>query len=618
MSQTLSSGRRAKPTRRACGLRSVLGVTATVLGCALVACGGAKKAIPPTGASTSTELTTPTAASGAESTTTTAPIQSSAATVTTSGSAKPAAKTAITTKLPAKVGTGGHQAGLSGGITNVTAPPTTAKPADIEFGGSVTYLQASAGSGDGNILRALTTGFTDAPALSMIFDLLVYTDADTGQVVPQTAQSLTSTDGLVWTLKLRPNIKFTDGSPYDAAAVKFNIARLQDPVNAATRAAQAKLVKTMDVIDDQTLKMTLTSVNAVFPYSLALIPFVGSPTAIQAEGNDKFVTSPVGAGPFMLQSQILGSTKTLVRNPNYWNAPLPYLDKVILKVVAEETQRANTFKAGEANLVNTTIAGTYQQFLSTGAASYSSVVNGGIALYLNMRTKPFSDSRARQAVTMAFDRADLVKVIDDGVIAPMNSIFRDGSPFYDSGVQYLGYDPLRAQQLFDSLAADTGGPLSFDIYALNSSGNYVPAATYIQAKLNTYKNVKVGSVLLDGSAAAAARAAAGNFSALVYGAVFDDPDQGFTSLFDCTNPTNPTGFCDQEYQNLAADQRSTLDPKQRIADIKQMQKLVYAAAPAVFFERRTGWVFGVPNIQNVKLVNDGLALFDRMWIKTHG
>jgi peptide/nickel transport system substrate-binding protein len=80
------------------------------------------------------------------------------------------------------------------------------------------------------------SGSTDAPAGSAVFDMLVYRDLASSTVVPQTAQSLTSPDGLVWTLKLHPNIKFSEGTAYDAGAVKFTWQRRQDPKNAAARA----------------------------------------------------------------------------------------------------------------------------------------------------------------------------------------------------------------------------------------------------------------------------------------------------------------------------------------------------------------------------------------------
>src|SRR5262249_11293553 len=133
-------------------------------------------------------------------------------------------------------------------------------------------------------VRVTNSGASDGFLSDAVYDMLVYSDVKTGKIVPQTAESLISTDAVVWTLKLRPNIKFSDGTAYDAAAVKFNYLRLQDPANAANRAAQANLIGQMDVIDPLTLKITLKAKNAVFPVAMTLIPFIASPTAVQAQG----------------------------------------------------------------------------------------------------------------------------------------------------------------------------------------------------------------------------------------------------------------------------------------------------------------------------------------------
>jgi peptide/nickel transport system substrate-binding protein len=596
-----------------------VGAAVATLGLIAAGCGGGKK----TTAGTAEPSTTTSTVAATESTATTTPVSSEVPTAVSSGAVTTATvkggQAATTTASKPMTTAAVNRTGVApkSGISNVSAAPTTAPPSDVQPGGTLTFMQASGGNGDQNILKAANTGQTDAPTLFMLFDYLVYTDPATGQVVPQTAQSLTSTDGLVWTLKLKPNIKFTDDTPYDAAAVKFNIQRLQDPANAATRGAQAQLIKTMDVVDPVTLKMTLVAVNAVFPYSMGLIPFIGSPTAIQKQGNDDFVLNPVGAGPFVEQSNIPGSQKVLVRNPKYWNFPLPYVDKVIVKVVADESQRVNSYKAGEANVLTSSVATSKQAYDQAGAANAASVINGGEAFYMNTRQKPFSDPRARQAVTMAIDRADLIKVIDGGVLPAQNSMFHDHSPYYDSTIQQLPYDPTKAQQLFDALAADNGGPLAFDIGALSSTtGTHVAAAQYILGKLNTYRNVKVGQIQPMGSAAMTTTARGGKFSAVVYTGIWDDPDQGFTAEYDCNSILNYTGFCDTQVQNLIAEQRATLDANQRIADIKQMQKIINAAAPDWYFEPRTSWIFTSSNVQNVKLVNDGLFLFDRAWLKT--
>src|SRR5438477_914181 len=133
------------------------------------------------------------------------------------------------------------------GIDNVTDTPATTTPSEVQPGGTITYAKtADVASLDPT--RITNSGASDGFLADSVYDMLVYSDVATGKIVPQTAESLTSNDAVVWTLKLRPGIKFSDGTPYDAAAVKFNWLRIQDPANAANRAAQANLILQMDVV----------------------------------------------------------------------------------------------------------------------------------------------------------------------------------------------------------------------------------------------------------------------------------------------------------------------------------------------------------------------------------
>jgi len=459
------------------------------------------------------------------------------------------------------------------------------------------------------------SGSTDAIRGSAVYDMLLYSDLKTSTIVPQTAESLTSADALVWTLKLHPNIKFSDGTPYDAAAVKFNWLRLQDPKNAAARATQANTMAQMDVVDATTLKITLKSKNALFPGVAALIPFIASPKAIQDAGAN-YGNNPVGAGPFRLKEWVRDSKWDFVRNPTYWNAPRPYIDELIVRSVADTSQRLNTFSTnGGANLIYLNTANDAQEATRRGAVANTATLNGGTVIYFNLRKPPFDDIRARQAFVMAIDRVALAKTLNGDLIPPMDSVFRHESPFYDSTITQQAYDPTKAQQLLNQLATEKGGPMEVTLYTFGT-GNYAPAAQFIQASLNKLNNVKVN---IDTAATPqqVSRVTTGDFTVANYGNPFDDPDPVWVSLYVCSGKTQYMGFCNTQFDSLVDDQRTTLDPKQRINDIKEAQKIIYREIPAWYYELRTNWVFTNGNVQDFAFANDGLELFDRMWIKTH-
>src|SRR5262249_31439361 len=156
--------------------------------------------------------------------------------------------------------------------------------------------------------------------------------------------------------------------------------------------------------------------------------FIGSPQAIQQMGTG-FTNAPVGAGPFLLKSWLRDSQMTLVRNPAYWDAPRPYVDQVIMKPVIDESQRVNTFVAGQASLAVITTPQNADRIEKTGnAAKFPLIFNGGIVVLFNVKKGPFTDLRARQAFAMAIDFKDYSKVVNSGIIEPIDSIFRHDSP----------------------------------------------------------------------------------------------------------------------------------------------------------------------------------------------
>jgi ABC-type transport system substrate-binding protein len=113
--------------------------------------------------------------------------------------------------------------------------------------------------------------------------------------------------------------------------------------------------------------------------------------------------------------------------------------------------------------------------------------------------------------------------------------------------------------------------------------------------------------------------ATGNFTgACGSGPNFDDPEPGWTATFTCDASPSATGWCNTQFDKDVATNRQTLDPNQRIAAIKDAQKVFYNDVPFLYLERRYSWMFSTPNVQNFKYANDGIPLVYQMWLKTRG
>jgi len=298
------------------------------------------------------------------------------------------------------------------------------------------------------------SGGSDGVRGDAVFDSLVYNDLTSGNVTPGTAESMTSQDGVNWVIKLRPGIKFTDGTDYNAAAVKFNWDRHANPSNRSSQLGNVTQM-TYDATDAVTLKLALKNQNNQLPRLLArALGFIGSPKALDERGSS-FMLNPVGAGAFMLakgSDWTRDSQMTLTRNPNYWNKPLPYVDQLVIKTILDEDQRMNSFLNGEGNLTYTSVIQTADRLRKSGYGEATIVMNGGNSVVFNTTKAPFNDVRVRKAFELSLDATKFNKDILGGLNPPVDTLFRSDSPFYDSALKLPAYDPTAAQKLWDDLA----------------------------------------------------------------------------------------------------------------------------------------------------------------------
>jgi ABC-type transport system substrate-binding protein len=195
----------------------------------------------------------------------------------------------------------------------------------------------------------------------------------------------------------------------------------------------------------------------------------------------------------------------------------------------------------------------------------------------------------------------------------MDSIFRPESPFYDGGILQQAYNPTRAQQLFDEVAAERKGPIEFTLASFTAV-NYALSAQYVQGILNSYRNVKV-ALQPEAGTVHQQNINSGNFQMTNTGIPVVDPEPAWTSVYTCDASPSPTGWCSAAFDAAVIENRTTLDPARRVTAIKNAQKEFYAQVPSVFLERRYNWLISASNFQDVQWVNDGLPLFDRIWLR---
>lgn len=306
-----------------------------------------------------------------------------------------------------------------------------------------------------------TNGFLYA---NTVFDPLMAVAAD-GAVKPYLAQTMTSNATFdVWTMTLRPGIKFNDGSALTSAVVKANYAAL---ASSALTGVALKQIGSVATPDDMTVIYTLTGPNPTFPSGLTTqVGYVVGEAMIQkASAAGSGVLEPVGTGPFIFSQWQQNDFFTATRNPNYWRSGLPYLDSITFKPIPDTDQREATLRSGGVDMIESVDPNTIVHFTGSGGSGYQLVdsLTGIIGqptfafIMLNTAVAPTNDLSIRQALAKGMDQSEVQKVIGGTFAKPVNGIFLPGSPYY-SETSYPAYDPAGAKTLVSAYKAQHGTP----------------------------------------------------------------------------------------------------------------------------------------------------------------
>jgi ABC-type dipeptide transport system, periplasmic component len=306
---------------------------------------------------------------------------------------------------------------------------------------------------------------------SKILERLVRLEADLS-FSGQLAESWTgSADGLSYTFKLRRNVTWHDGKPFTAADIVFNA---KDHWRVVAGNPALRGIKDAHAADDYTVTIEF---NSPTPESLILATLAGPEAQVIAkhlyEGtelqNNPLNNTPIGTGPFKYVEWVRGSHVELARNENYWDAGLPYLDKIFIRYLQEPSARANAFEVGEVNLgVGSPFPpADMQRFIDAG--TYDVTDRGGIqefmVMEMNNRKPILSDVRVRRAIAHAIDQQFVADVLVNGfarpAVGPVSDVY---TTVFNPDVARYEFDPDKARQLLDEAGyPGEGGKPRFEL-----------------------------------------------------------------------------------------------------------------------------------------------------------
>ncbi len=330
--------------------------------------------------------------------------------------------------------------------------------------------------------------------LTSVYDTLVYQDPKTGEFVPGLALRWeVSDDGRVYTFYLRRGVKFHDGTPFNAEAVRFNLERITSP-DLASQKARFMLgpFERAEVVDEYTARIVLSEPFAPLLDSLSQVYLgMASPTAVQKWGQE-YQVHQVGTGPFVFAEYVPSGYILLRRNPDYDWAPSVYqhkkaqLEEVEFRFFTDPATRSPALESGEADVMGEVPPQDAVRLRDNPDFRIEAVAIPGSSLmfFMNTTRPPLDDLRVRQALLYGTDRQAII-----------STVFRDTSPVacgplaavtfgYDPAVcQYYPYDPARAAALLeeagwqdtngDGVREKDGQPLTLDLYLM--SWGYLPS-----------------------------------------------------------------------------------------------------------------------------------------------
>lgn len=496
-------------------------------------------------------------------------------------------------------------AGCAGGGSDpqITTDPVAGEP---QPGGTLTYIVTgeTPSMDPAKIQPAASAGGAVGAA---IFDVLLYIDPASGEVEPKLAESFAPDEtGKIWTLRLREGMEFSDGSPFDAEAVKFNWERMADPDLASIAASVVAQIETMTVAGPTELIVELNEPDVFFDRAVAwnITVFIASPESLRSADVG---TTPVGAGPFVLDEWVRDSTTRLSRNPGYYDAPRPYVDELVIRVMPDTSQSSSMLRSGQADV------GLFQNKKDTTALvedglDVETILGpGSPALALNMTKAPFDDARVREAVRLAIDIDQAAEVV--GTFGAIAAPFPEGSP-YNYGMAFPAPDAAKAQALFDEYSAETGETITFSIGAFQESGSQ-SEAEFLQSVLNGFDNVEV-SVSVQPSAQAIGDVFSKNFEAYLWGQpVWAAAD--LEKFLSSTSFVNVSGFNSSEIDAAFLQAKSTTDEEVQNDAFEFVVRTMIEQVPTVVYGVRENSAVHLTTVHGIQLHSEGTPFFEKIW-----
>lgn len=419
--------------------------------------------------------------------------------------------------------------------------------------------------------------------IKSLYSRLMDYEPGTANLVPSLAESFdVSADGLTYTFKLRPGVKFSNGRAVVASDVKYSIERAVNPKTQGPGAGFFGAIAGFDAVsggtsetlsgietpDDQTVIFKLSRPDATFLHVLAInFASVVPKEAVEAAAGD-FGKKPVGSGTFILKDWTIGQKLVFDRNPDYFNKDLPYIDKVTVEVGQEPLVALLRLQKGEVDIAGDGIPPAKFLEIKNSPDGAQMIVDGEQLqtgyLTLNTKIKPLDDVKVRQAINMAVNKERITRILN-GRATPANQPLPPLMPGYDKTFTGYAFDVEKAK----ALLAEAGYPDGFETVLFSTNTDPQPriaqaiqqdlAAIGVKAEVRALAQ---GNVIAAGGTEGEAPMIWSGGMAWI--ADFPDPSNFYGPILGCSGAVqggwNWSWYCNEALDKRAIEADSMSDP----------------------------------------------------------
>jgi peptide/nickel transport system substrate-binding protein len=438
------------------------------------------------------------------------------------------------------------------------------------------------------------------------------------RIFPQLAAELPSfaDGGKTVTIKLRPGVKFNDGTPMNAEAVRFSLDRHLH-MKGSNRRSEIDLINAIEVVDPLTVRLRLKAAFA--PLVAALADRAGmpvSPTQANKLG-EKFGTAPVCVGPWSFVERVPQDRIVLEKSPHYWDPGQARFDRLVFRIIADDNVRLANLRSGDIDFMQRVAPPDAVALKKEGrfeVANVTGIGYDGITINLhnktgkaqppgNLGTPLANDPRVREALDLSIDREALNQVAWDGQYTPGCTPIAPISPFYDKAHKCPTRDVAKAKKLLADAGLASG--YGFEMTIVNDPqqrrvGEVVQGMAKEAGFAITLRPAEFASALNEDDA--------GKLAAFLIGwSGRVDPDANIHQFQTCGGSLNTTRSCDETIDALLNKAREVTDTAQRAALYREAIDKFAGQRRNVIYLYHTNYIVAYPpNLKGYKAVPDGL------------